>query len=448
LKGTLRVPGDKSITHRGLLFAALAGGESRITAVNPGRDCAAMARALGELGAGIEKVGEWPAPSSAKKPSPPMSGTPGYVVRGVGGEWREPGGVLDLENSGTALRLLAGALAGGDGFFLLDGDASLRRRPMKRITAPLSEMGAHIGGRARASRPPLAITGTELTGIRHTSAVASAQVKSAILLAGLGARGETWVTEPFLSRDHTERLLPHFGGQINGPRFGGGGRSEVGVIGGQQLNAADLAVPGDFSSAAFWVVAATVVPGSEIILEGVGLNPTRTGLLPVLDRMGARIEVHREEDNGEPRGRIRVHTGDLSGTLIEAHEVPGMVDEIPIWAIAAACAEGESVVRGAADLRAKESDRLAAIRQMLGVLGVEVEEREDGLVIRGIGPLERSGRRLTGGVVRSAGDHRIAMASLVAGLIAAEPVQVTAGEMVDTSYPGFYSTLMSLVSSP
>jgi 3-phosphoshikimate 1-carboxyvinyltransferase len=374
-----------------------------------------------------------------------MSGSPAYRVRGVAGQWQEPEGILDLGNSGTALRLLAGAVAGGEGFYVLDGDASLRRRPMKRITGPLTEMGARIGGRAGATRPPLAITGSSLSGIRHTPAVASAQVKSALLLAGLGAEGETWVIEPHLSRDHTERLLPQFGAQVIGPRFGAAGRSEVGVPGGQRLAARDLTVPGDFSSAAFWIVAGLIVPGSELTLESVGINPTRTGLLPVLDRMGARIDVQRGGDDGEPRGSIRVQASDLVGTLIEAHEVPGMVDEIPIWAVAAACAEGESEVRGAKDLRAKESDRLASIARVLRVLGVSHEEREDGILIRGAGP--GGAGRLDGGLVRSAGDHRIAMAALVAGLVARKPVQVTSGEMVDTSYPGFYSTLMSLVSS-
>jgi 3-phosphoshikimate 1-carboxyvinyltransferase len=221
----------------------------------------------------------------------------------------------------------------------------------------------------------------------------------------------------------------------------------VAVPGGQRLSAHDLEVPGDFSSSAFWIVAGLLVPGSEITLESIGLNPTRTGLLAVLDRMGAHIEVHREAGNGEPRGSIRVHASELTGTLIEAHEVPGMVDEIPIWAIAAACAEGESEVRGAKDLRAKESDRLAAIAQVLRVLGVSFEEKEDGLLIRGTGPRGGGPGRLSGGLVDSAGDHRIAMSALVAGLVAGEPVQVTSGEMVDTSYPGFYSTLMTLVSS-
>lgn len=447
LRGTVRVPGDKSITHRALLLSAMAEGESRITGANPGADCAALARALRELGADIDRVGTWPGARADGDPSEPR---PGYHVRGVGGAWREPELVLDLGNSGTALRLLAGAVATRDVFCVLDGDASLRRRPMARVSMPLRAMGARVDGPCDGARPPLVVRGGGLRGIRHESPEASAQVKSALLLAGMAAEGETWVGEPRRSRDHTERMLPLFGAEVSMSEAAE--RTWTSVRGGQRLRGAELEVPGDFSAAAFWLVAALVVPGSEITVEEVSLNPTRTGLLPVLERMGASLVVtHTAERSGDPTASVRARHARLHATDVTGAELPALVDEIPIWAVAAAVAEGVSTLSGAGELRHKESDRLRGIAAGLSALGVRVEERSDGLTVHGVGEAPpgsgSAAAPLAGGRLSSRGDHRLAMAFLIAGLLARDHVQVSRCEMVDTSYPGFYSSLLALVSS-
>ena len=433
LRGSFRVPGDKSITHRALLLGAWAEGESTVRGANPGDDCAAMARAVSALGAVV--VAE---PGDDKE-------RVAFRIRGTGGKWNEPSGPLDLENSGTALRLLAGSVATADAFCVLDGDTSLRRRPMARIVEPLRRMGAVVDGAGQGTRAPLAIRGGRLVAIRHVSAVASAQVKSAVLLAGLGAPGETWVEEPRPSRDHTERLLPVFGGRVLTD-----GATRAGVPGPQTLRGAQVEVPGDFSAAAFWIVAALVVPGSEIELLDVGLNPRRTGLLRVLERMGARIEVTPGRFAvGEPVGTVRVRSSELRGASLGADEVPDLIDEIPIWSVAAALAEGSSRLTGAEELRGKESDRLRGLSRGLTELGVTVTEQADGLTIegRGAGGSTREAAPLAGGKLSSDGDHRLAMSFLVAGLRARNAVEVSSGGMVDTSYPGFYSRLLALVSS-
>lgn len=437
LRGSFRVPGDKSITHRALLFGAWAEGETTVRGANAGADCAALARAVGALGAVVRTE-----PGEERERVT-------YRVRGVAGRWDEPNGPLDLENSGTAFRLLAGSVATSDAFCVLDGDRSLRRRPMARIVEPLRAMGAQVDGAGRGTRAPLAIRGGRLSAIRHVSPVASAQVKSAVLLAGLGASGETWVEEPRPSRDHTERLLPIFGGRVLA-----GGATRVGVPGAQTLGGAEVDVPGDFSAAAFWIVAALVVPGSEIVLEGIGLNPRRTGLLRVLERMGADVQATVEgEAAGEPVGRVRARSSTLRATTLGPDEVPDLIDEIPIWSVAAALAGGASALTGAEELRGKESDRLRGIARGLGKLGVTVTERADGITIEGRGAAGVSpgaspeGAPLQGGKLSSAGDHRLAMSFLVAGLRARNGVEVSSGGMVDTSYPGFYSRLLALVSS-
>jgi 3-phosphoshikimate 1-carboxyvinyltransferase len=433
LRGSFRLPGDKSITHRAILFGAWAEGETTVHAANAGADCAALARAVGALGA-VVRAGLTDSKEQCS-----------YRVRGTAGQWDEPTAPLDLGNSGTAFRLLAGSVATANVFSILDGDRSLRRRPMARIVEPLRRMGARVDGAGGGTRAPLAIRGGGLSPIRHVSAVASAQVKSAVLLAGLGTRGETWVEEPRPSRDHTERLLPLFGGRV---LVDGEGR--VGVSGPQTLRGADIEVPGDFSAAAFWLVAALIVPGSEIELIDVGLNPRRTGLLRVLARMGAEIEATVErEAAGEPVGRLRARASALHATAIGADEVPDLLDEIPIWCVAAALAAGASSLLGAAELRGKESDRLRGLARGLARLGVTVTERPDGLTIEGLGgpAAARENAPLRGGKLSSAGDHRLAMSFLVAGLRARDGVQVSSGSMVDTSYPGFYSRLLALVSS-
>jgi 3-phosphoshikimate 1-carboxyvinyltransferase len=433
LRGSFRVPGDKSITHRALLLGAWAEGETMVREANAGADCAAMARAVGALGAVVRAE-----PGEDKERVT-------YRVRGMAGRWDEPTGPLDLENSGTALRLLAGSVATMDGFCVLDGDRSLRRRPMARIVEPLRRMGAVIDGAGSGTRAPLAIRGGHLAPIRHASPVASAQVKSAVLLAGLGAPGETWVEEPRPSRDHTERLLPLFGARVLTD-----GATRAGVPGPQRLAGAQVDVPGDFSAAAFWIVAALLVPGSEIELEDVGLNPRRTGLLRVLERMGADIETTVErEAAGEPVGRVRARASLLRATTLGGDEVPDLIDEIPIWSVAAALAEGSSTLTGAEELRGKESDRLRGLARGLTRLGVTVTEQPDGLTIggRGGGVGSPAGAPLAGGKLSSAGDHRLAMSFLIAGFRAKDGVEVSSGGMVDTSYPGFYSRLLALVSS-
>lgn len=433
LRGTFRVPGDKSITHRAVLLGAWAEGETTVRGANAGADCAAMARAVSALGAVVRTE-----PGEEKERVT-------YRVRGTGGKWDEPTGPLDLENSGTALRLLAGSVATADGFCVLDGDRSLRKRPMARVVEPLRRMGALVDGAGKGTRAPLAIRGGRLAAIRHVSPVASAQVKSAVLLAGLGATGETWVEEPRPSRDHTERLLPLFGARVLAD-----GTTRSGVPGPQTLRGTEVDVPGDFSAAAFWIVAALVVPGSEIELLDVGLNPRRTGLLRVLARMGANLEATPERESaGEPVGTVRARASSLRATTLGADEVPDLIDEIPIWSVAAALAEGSSQLSGAEELRGKESDRLRGLSRGLTRLGVTVTEQADGLTIqgRGAGGSSREDAPLAGGKLSSAGDHRLAMSFLVAGLRARDAVEVSSGGMVDTSYPGFYSRLLALVSS-
>jgi 3-phosphoshikimate 1-carboxyvinyltransferase len=431
LRGSFRVPGDKSITHRALLLGAWAEGETTVRGANAGADCAALARAVGALGAVVRaEAGEERERAT-------------YRVRGTAGRWDEPVAPLDLENSGTAFRLLAGSVATADAFCVLDGDRSLRKRPMARIVEPLRQMGARVDGAGQGTRAPLAIRGGGLSAIRHVSPVASAQVKSAVLLAGLGARGETWVEEPRPSRDHTERMLPLFGGRL----LSDGVPTQVGVAGPQPLRGTEIEVPGDFSAAAFWIVAALVVPGSEIELRDVGINPRRTGLLAVLERMGADVEVTVErEAAGDPVGRVRARASALRGTAIGADEVPDLIDEIPIWSVAAALAEGPSTLTGARELRGKESDRLRGLARGLAKLGITVTERPDGLAIEGRGAAGGD-TPLTGARLSSAGDHRLAMSFLIAGLRSRDGVEVSSGGMVDTSYPGFYSRLLALVSS-
>jgi len=429
LRGSFRVPGDKSITHRALLMGGWAEGETTVRGANAGDDCAALARAVAALGAEVRAE-----PEEGRERTT-------YHLRGAAGRWQEPRGTLDLGNSGTALRLLAGSVATAAVRAVLDGDESLRRRPMMRIVEPLRRMGAAVDGAAGGTRAPLTIRGGDLRGIRHVSSVASAQVKSAVLLAGLGAQGETWVQEPRPSRDHTERLLPLFGALVLA-----GADGAVGVTGPHVLQGTAVEVPGDFSAAAFWIVAALVVPGSEIEITDVGLNPRRTGLLRVLARMGADVEATIErEAAGEPVGRVRARASSLGAVSVAADEVPDLIDEVPIWSIAAALAKGQSTLSGAEELRGKESDRLRGLARGLPRLGVTVTEAADGLAIEGRGPA--ADEALGGGKLESAGDHRLAMSFLVAGLRSRAGVEVSSGDMVDTSYPGFYSRLLTLVSS-
>jgi 3-phosphoshikimate 1-carboxyvinyltransferase len=420
LRGRLRVPGDKSISHRAVLFAALATGTSRLTGLADGGDVAASLAAVAALGAKV-RTGTGP------------SGEPVVVVRGSGVDGlAEPDGVIDCGNSGTSIRLLAGLLAGRPFHAVLTGDASVVRRPMGRVVDPLRLMGARIDGRDGGRLAPLSIRGGALTGMRHELAVASAQVKTALLLAGLQAAGGTEVTEPALSRDHSERLLPAMGAVLKA--ISGGVRIEPAPGG---LHAVDLAVPGDPSAAAFFVVGACVTPGSDVVVEDVCLNPTRIGFVDVLRRMGADVEVVvKEERAGEPVGDIRAAAGPLRATTMAGDEIPRVIDEIPALAVAAAFAAGTTVISDAAELRVKESDRVGTVAQELAQLGIAVEARPDGLVITGGAP--------HAGLLKSHGDHRIAMAAAIAANACEGPSTVRGWPAVVSSYPGFAADLASV----
>ncbi|MGC8835298.1 MAG: 3-phosphoshikimate 1-carboxyvinyltransferase, partial [Armatimonadota bacterium] len=344
----------------------------------------------------------------------------------------EPPDILDVGNSGTGIRLISGVLAGQPFFSVITGDEQVRRRPMRRIVEPLRMMGAEVWGRANGSLAPLAVRGGGLKGIRYRSPVASAQVKSALLLAGLFAEGETVVEEPAKSRDHTERIMPVFGAEL---RVEG---NTVAVKGGAELLGRQLNVPGDFSSAAYFIVAALLVPDSDLVIENVGVNPTRTGLLDVLQEMGGDVRIANVRDEaGEPVGDIAVRTSQLRGVQIGGAVIPRLLDEVPILAVAAAYAEGETTVRDAQELRVKETDRLRTTVEMIRALGGEAEETEDGLRVHGTG-------RLKGGECDSYGDHRIAMSAAVAGLAADSETRVLNTECIATSFPGFGEMLRDL----
>jgi len=410
LRGTLEIPGDKSVSHRSVMFAALADGVSTIDGFLEGEDTRATAAIFSRLGVRIET------PSPSRR-----------IVHGVGVDGlRAADGPLDCGNAGTGMRLLAGLLAAQPFDSVLVGDESLSKRPMRRVTGPLAQMGARIDTEADGT-PPLRVHGGRvLTGIDYTLPVASAQVKSALLLAGLYARGETSVSEPHPTRDYTERMLSAFGVEI---AFSPG---RARLRGGQRLRATDIAVPADFSSAAFFLVAAGIVPGSELRLRAVGLNPRRTGLLQALRLMGADIrEENPATHGGEPVADLVVRHAPLRGIEVPEALVPDMIDEFPALFVAAACADGPTVVRGAAELRVKESDRLAAMAAGLRTLGLRIDETPDGATIHP-GPLG-------GGTIESHGDHRIAMAFAVAAQRAAGQVVVDDVANVATSFPGFDS---------
>lgn len=415
VQGTLRVPGDKSISHRYALIAAVADGASHLSNYAPGADCQSTLACLGRVGVDIQR-GE--------------HGVVTVVGRGLR-SWSSPSRRLDAGNSGSTMRMLAGMLAAQPFSTQLVGDASLSRRPMRRVIEPLSRMGARI--EATDGHAPLTIHGAALHAITHRPDVPSAQVKSAVLLAGLHAEGRTSVTEPAQTRDHTERALIAFGFDVLATGH------TISVAGGQRGIGQTLSVPGDFSSAAFWMVAAAALPGSRVQIDDVGLNPTRTDLIDLLRRFGARVEV-RETGHaaGEARGTIVV-TGDRTGAIeIVPGEVPGLIDELP--AIAALAAHGGEVsVRGAAELRVKESDRIAALVAGFRALGIPAEERPDGFAVRGNGAP-------SGGVADARGDHRMAMAFAIAALAARSPSTIEGSDAVAISYPGFFDTLGRLVA--
>lgn len=408
LTGRLRVPGDKSISHRAVMLGSLAEGTSRVTGLLEGEDVLATIAAFRAMGVRMQG---------------PQQGT--LTVHGVGLHGlKAPERALDMGNSGTAMRLMAGLLAGQPFDSELVGDASLSRRPMQRVADPLNRMGAAIET-SEGGRPPLRIRGgRRLHGIDYVLPVPSAQVKSALLLAGLYAEGVTTVTEPAPTRDHTERMLRGFGYAVESR-----GRT-VRLQGGGRLQARDVEVPADLSSAAFFLIGAAIAPGSELLLEHVGINPTRTGALEILRLMGADIEIlDPREAGGEPVADLRVRTSRLRGIRIPEELVPLAIDEFPILFVAAACAEGETVLRGAHELRVKESDRIAVMAQGLKRLGIDARETPDGIAIRG--------GRFSGGEVESFGDHRIAMSFAIAALAASGPITVRDCKNVATSFPGF-----------
>jgi 3-phosphoshikimate 1-carboxyvinyltransferase len=405
LHGRLRLPGDKSISHRALLFAALATGRSTITNLATGDDVAATRRALEALGVAIR-------------------GSESITVSAGGlAGWREPEQPIDCANSGTTMRVLAGALAGRPFLSVLTGDASLRQRPMRRVVDPLRAMGAHVDGRADGEFAPLVIRGGGLLGVRHELPVPSAQVKSALVLAGLQAEGTTEVVSPAPSRDHTERMLAALGVPIQVEPC----RVQVRAGAPEPFT---LEVPGDPSSAAFFVVAASITPGSDVTIEGLSVNPTRLAFVDALRRMGADIEVEPAGERcGEPVGNLRVRAAALHATTIEGDEIPILQDEIPALAVAAAFADGVTEVRDAAELSVKESNRIGALHQELSELGLAVEARNDGLVIRGGQP--------KAALLKSHGDHRIAMAAAIAANAIDGESTVRGWQAVSVSYPAF-----------
>ncbi|MBL0946652.1 3-phosphoshikimate 1-carboxyvinyltransferase [Brevundimonas sp.] len=418
LSGTVTAPGDKSVSHRALILGGMAEGVTEIEGLLEGEDILATARAVAAFGARVARLG------------------PGqWIVTGQGG-FRQPDSVIDCGNAGTGVRLLIGAAAGYPVTVTFDGDASLRKRPMKRITGPLTGMGARFEWQDDPDRLPLRLTGGKLKGLTFTQAVASAQVKSALLLAGLNASGDTDITEPERSRDHTERMLRAFGAAVRVREEGQGWRMRL--AGGQRLSGTPVSVPGDPSSAAFPLAAGLIVPGSAVTVENVMLNPLRTGLFDTWREMGADLEVtNRRESGGETVGDITARYSSLTGVVVPEARAASMIDEYPILAATAAFASGRTVMRGIGEMRVKESDRIALMARGLMACGVTVEEEPEGLIVTG-GPVQG------GATIETAHDHRIAMSHLVLGLAAARPVTVRDAEMIATSFPGFVALMQGL----
>jgi 3-phosphoshikimate 1-carboxyvinyltransferase len=412
LRGEIAVPGDKSISHRSIMLGSIARGVTTVSGFLRGEDNIATLDAFRAMGVQVHDDGE----------------TLRIEGKGLHG-LTEAEDVIDCGNSGTSIRLLTGLMAAQRFYTVLTGDRYLRRRPMRRVVEPLSRMGACIHGRDNGEKAPLAIVGRPLTGIAYDSPVASAQVKSALMLAGLYADGATRVTEPHLSRDHSERMFRHFGARLETDAAG------VTVYGGHELDGRDIVVPGDISSAAFFLVAALIVPGSELLIRGVGVNPTRTGILDILAAMGGSVELlDQREVSGEPVADLLVRSSALNGIEIGGDVVPRAIDEFPVICVAAALAEGTTVIRDARELRVKETDRIAAMAANLRAAGATITETADGMIIEGTG-------RLNGVTVESFGDHRIAMSMLVAGLAASGAITVSDTECIATSFPTFTALL-------
>lgn len=414
LHAEFSVPGDKSMSHRAAILGGLSNGACTIRNFLPSEDCVNTLNAMQALGANHEVLAELE-----------DYGPTDLIIHGQNGKLSAPTAPIDCGNSGTGMRLLAGLLAGQDFTSELFGDASLSGRPMGRITVPLGEMGANI--ETKGEKPgcaPLVIHGSKLNPITYDMPVASAQVKSAVLLAGLFAEGKTTVIQPAETRDHTERMLASF--RVSTKTEG----DSISIYGGQIPEATDFVVPGDISSAAFWLVAAAALPGSRLVIQNVGLNPTRTAILKVLSRMGAHMIEVVHSTEGEPIGNIEIHGAELIGTTIFPEEVPNLIDEIPVIAVAAALAQGRTIIRNAKELRVKETDRITTVVNNLRAMGANITEFEDGMEIEGGAPLY-------GADVDSFGDHRIAMAFAIAGLFASGETIIRNVDCVNTSYPGF-----------
>ncbi|HHY73178.1 MAG TPA: 3-phosphoshikimate 1-carboxyvinyltransferase [Bacillus bacterium] len=416
LNGTVLVPGDKSISHRAVMFGAIANGKTTITGFLPGEDCLSTINCFRKMGVGIHQMGDYVEIESA----------------GIDG-LQEPVDILDVGNSGTTTRLMLGILATRPFHSVIIGDESIAKRPMGRVTNPLRTMGAKIDGRNDGMFTPLSIRGGETKGIEYNSPVASAQVKSAILLAGLGSKGVTTVTEPALSRDHTERMLEAFGAKISRDGL------SVSIEGGQSLSATAIEVPGDISSAAFFLVAGAIVPNSEITLKNVGMNPTRVGIVTVLENMGAALSVTNERVvNGEPVADLTISTSNLKGIEIYGDIIPTLIDEIPIIALLATQAEGKTIIRDAEELKVKETNRIDTVVTELRKMGAIIEATDDGMIIEGKASLH-------GADVNSYGDHRIGMMLSIAALIANTETILENPEAIAVSYPNFFEHLAGLV---
>ena len=415
LKGEIRIPGDKSISHRSVMFGSIAQGTTEINGFLQGADCLSTISCFRQMGVEIENLGETVL-------------VHGNGLRGL----KKPESVLDCGNSGTTTRIISGLLAAQDFTVTLTGDASIQKRPMRRIIEPLTLMGAKITSKRRNDCAPLVITGSHLHGINYRTKVASAQVKSAILLAGLYADNETRVTEPSLSRNHTELMLRHFGADVRTK-----GATAI-IRPAKELHARHITVPGDISSAAYFIAAGAIVPGSEILIHNVGVNPTRAGMIKVCQDMGADISLlDYSEAEGEPTADILIRSGSLKGVTIGGSIIPTLIDELPILAVMGCFAEGATVIRDAAELKVKESNRIEAVVKNLKAMGADVQETLDGMIIHG-------GRTLHGALLDSRMDHRIAMSFAVAGLAAEGETEITGGECVNISYPSFYEDLQKL----
>lgn len=415
LSGEIIIPGDKSISHRSVMFGAIAHGVTKVTNFLPGDDCLSTISCFRKLGVRI------------------VEGDQEIIIFGKGFEGLcEPTEVLDVGNSGTTIRLILGILAGRSFCTTLTGDHSIGQRPMIRVTEPLKRMGAHIDGRRDGGYTPLSIRGGRLKPFHYELPVASAQVKSALILAGLQTDGVSRIIEPKATRDHTERMILHFGGEVNKEL------QTIVVKGGQRLSAADVHVPGDISSAAFFLVAGAIVQKSDIELKNVGLNPTRTGIIKVMIEMGAELEIIKSQDSAnEPSGNLRIKASSLKGTVVQGDLIPKLIDEIPIIALLATQAQGKTVITDAHELKVKETNRIDTVVQELTKLGAKIEATDDGMVIYGPTPL-------IGGNVSSHGDHRIGMMLAIASLVCQNDLTLDSPEAISVSYPDFFTHLNQL----